>query len=87
MHFLDSYEEQLRQKEVNMTAIVKNDIENNIMKVNEEISNIIHAQRIKNLQTLQVGCPKYKHSRHSYKSFNDFQGTRNNLSCVKVSNG
>ena len=60
MHFLDSYEEQLRQKEVNMTAIVKNDIENNIMKVNEEISNIIHAQRIKNLQTLQVGCPKYK---------------------------
>jgi len=50
-----SYEEQLRQKEVNMTAIVKNDIENNIMKVNEEISNIIHAQRIKNLQTLQTG--------------------------------
>ena len=50
-----SYEEQLRQKEANMTTLVKNDIENNIAKVNEEVGNIIHAQRIKNQRTLQVG--------------------------------
>jgi len=50
-----SYEEQLAQKEKKMTSFVKNEIENSILKVNEEIANVIHAQRLRNLDTLQTG--------------------------------